>query len=433
MVKVCDAIMGSGKSSAAITMMTENPDKKYIYITPYLGEVNRIKSACNELITIAEPTNKAEHGWSKINHTKDLIERGCSIVTTHQAFKYYTHEMVSIIKESGYTLIMDEVLDVLDDNEITPGELEILLRSKMVEETEPGVYRSLVDDFDGRFHDVFRIMKSRDLIFIEGDSVDKAGCRCWIITPELMDAFEDVYILTYIFEGQPLCWFLKMHNIEYRSIGVSRGESGEYRFSEGLEYIPEYVERLRDLIDICENKRLNTIGENRCALSVSWFRRGGENIDRLQKNVYNWFRNINRGTGANKRMWSTYEKYKSKLKGKSYTKGFLQCSARASNAYRHKTVLAYCVNMFMPTGQKIFFRKRGVILNEDDYALSTMIQWIWRSAIRDGKQIHIYVPSRRMRTLLTDWIDRTSNDARQRKEGIELGCCGTTEETTELL
>lgn len=38
MIKVCDAIMGSGKSSAAINYMNEHPDKKFIYITPYLNK-----------------------------------------------------------------------------------------------------------------------------------------------------------------------------------------------------------------------------------------------------------------------------------------------------------------------------------------------------------------------------------------------------------
>ena len=33
-----------------------------------------------------------------------------------------------------------------------------------------------------------------------------------------------------------------------------------------------------------------------------------------------------------------------------------------------------------------------------------MLQFIWRSAIRDGKEIWIYIPSIRMRTLLKKWI-----------------------------
>ena len=32
---------------------------------------------------------------------------------------------------------------------------------------------------------------------------------------------------------------------------------------------------------------------------------------------------------------------------------------------------------------------------------------IWRSAIRDGKPINLYIPSKRMRELLINWINNT--------------------------
>lgn len=35
-----------------------------------------------------------------------------------------------------------------------------------------------------------------------------------------------------------------------------------------------------------------------------------------------------------------------------------------------------------------------------------MIQWIWRSAIRNGEEISLYLPSKRMRDLLTEWIEK---------------------------
>jgi len=39
------------------------------------------------------------------------------------------------------------------------------------------------------------------------------------------------------------------------------------------------------------------------------------------------------------------------------------------------------------------------------FALSEMLQFIWRSAIRDNQPIHLYVPSERMRKLLMDWLN----------------------------
>ena len=57
MIQVCDAIMGTGKSSAAITYMNEHRNEKFIYITPYLEEAERIKNGCKDMHFI-EPSDK---------------------------------------------------------------------------------------------------------------------------------------------------------------------------------------------------------------------------------------------------------------------------------------------------------------------------------------------------------------------------------------
>lgn len=93
------------------------------------------------------------------------------------------------------------------------------------------------------------------------------------------------------------------------------------------------------------------------------------------------------------------------MRGKGYTKAFLTFNAKATNNYRNRDCLVYIANIFMNVNEKKFYQMHGIDVNEDMYALSIMVQWIWRSAIRDGKEIYIYIPSRRMRTLLVDWID----------------------------
>ena len=40
--------MGSGKTESAITQMNEDLDSRYIFVTPYLSEVERIKNGCPE-------------------------------------------------------------------------------------------------------------------------------------------------------------------------------------------------------------------------------------------------------------------------------------------------------------------------------------------------------------------------------------------------
>jgi hypothetical protein len=103
-------------------------------------------------------------------------------------------------------------------------------------------------------------------------------------------------------------------------------------------------------------------------------------------------------------MWTTLSDVKKKLKGKGYTKGFVPLNARATNTYKHKKNLAYVYNRYLNPINKGFFIKKGITIDEDLYALSDLIQWIFRSAIREGNSINIYLPSERMRKLLRDYL-----------------------------
>jgi hypothetical protein len=42
---------------------------------------------------------------------------------------------------------------------------------------------------------------------------------------------------------------------------------------------------------------------------------------------------------------------------------------------------------------------------KDAYALTELIQWVWRSRIRKGEPITLYLPSPRMRRLFEEWLN----------------------------
>lgn len=52
-----------------------------------------------------------------------------------------------------------------------------------------------------------------------------------------------------------------------------------------------------------------------------------------------------------------------------------------------------------------FFSAYGVTIDNDGLALSTLLQWIFKSAIRDEKPIDIYIPFLRLRTLLNRYLN----------------------------
>ena len=91
------------------------------------------------------------------------------------------------------------------------------------------------------------------------------------------------------------------------------------------------------------------------------------------------------------------------INGKKYV-----VNKRASNEYAQKTSVVYPVNRYINPGIKNFFLKHDVDVNEDGFALSEMLQFIWRSAIRKGEEIYVYIPSVRMRNLLKQWINENS-------------------------
>lgn len=406
MIKVCDAIMGSGKTSAAITYMNENRKEKFIYVTPYLDEAKRIKEACPKL-KFVEPSNKIkEYGFRKRTHTAELIREGKNIATTHQAFRRYTQEMLDDIAEQGYRLIIDESIDILERVDMSLDDLEILKEAGRVVENN-GVVTSVGKEYRGNYYrDLFEFLEFHELIVLK--DATNTQLFYWILPPKLVRSFSEVIVLTYLFEGQSLHHFFDMYKFDYRYIGVERVD-GTFRFCDEPGTMPEYVHSLKDKIHIIghpkSRKGVNSVGDDYHALSVSWFKTHEEEVLQLKRNLSNVMRNHWRGVEPGEKMWSTYKDQQSVMTGKGYLRSFVPFNIRATNEYRDRTHIAYLVNLYMNVGEKMFYRAHGIDSSDNAYALSVMVQWLWRSAIRDGKDVYLYMPSARMRKLLNDWMN----------------------------
>lgn len=406
MIHVCDSIMGSGKSSAAIAYMNERPDEKFVYITPYLEEAKRIRESCPALRFI-EPSNKIRgYQFSKINHTAALIEEGRNIATTHQAFKGYSPEMLDRIREYGYTLIIDECVDVLELSSIHPDDLRLIVEAGYVK-LENGEYKIADASYAGNaYAEVFSMLRSHSLI----QSVDN-NCETlyyWALSPDLVTSFREVFVLTYLFRGQGLCRMFEMYGLRYDWIGAEKTADGKFAFGPYGRYLPDYAADLSHKIHIIDSDRMNAVGDGKYSISLNWFSRCGDQSVQLKNNLSNYFNNLHRADPASEKMWGTYKNIFPKLKGKGYTNAFVAFNTKATNEYGRRKILAYPINIFMNANDKAFYCGRGLYVDEDVYALSIMVQWIWRSAIRNGEDITLYMPSERMRALLFAWTDHLS-------------------------
>lgn len=408
MIKVCDALCGSGKTTACISMMNNsNKDYHYIFVTQYLSEVKRIITSCDQrqFVTPISITHK-KGKTTKLEDVHSLLQAKKDIATTHALFTSFTDETKRLLREGKYIFVLDEVIDVCCETNIVHADLEIMNDAKLLEkEKDSDFYEWRFDNYsesDGLFTDISRKARSKNLMEFQD------VCLFWTIPPELFTVFEDVYILTYLFEYQPLCYFLRMHNIEYKLIGVRNNKFVD-EISPG--------DRVRDLqskVHILDLDAVNKVGNGRTALSYTWYKKESDpsmpnnKVKILSRNLYNVARNIFKSKADNF-MWTTYKERKDLLGNKGYLKSFVTYNKRASNEYANKNHLAYLVNVFFRPWEVAYYRSKGIAdVNQDMYALSSLVQWVFRSAIRNNKDIWIYIPSARMRFLLEEWLRNLS-------------------------
>ena len=199
-------------------------------------------------------------------------------------------------------------------------------------------------------------------------------------------------------------------------------------------YVPDTYDRikLQSLIQVLDNKKMNNY-RNR-SLSKSWYKRAKhEDILQLRKNLHNYFANILK-VKADDIIWTCPKAWQNKLRGAGYitvrqlTKDerklpcrereqlqkrlscWVACNARATNDYGDRGTLAYCCNMYCNPFITRYFELKSkkdnldISVDQDMFALSCMLQWIWRSRIRNGQPITIYIPSERMRKLFLMWL-----------------------------
>ena len=403
-IKVIDARMGRGKTSAAMRYMEENKEtKRFLYITPYLEETERICKLCE--FNVETPGNgdvgrfDPNEYISKLECLKKLLRSGKNVATTHALFHLLDEKALEIIREKGYSLIVDEELQVVESFAYPKTDLEIATRANLIR--QDGSRLMWIDDsYDGEaFYWLKRTLQSKEVHY-DGER----GMS--LMNPTLLEAFSDVILMTYLFECQYQRIYLDMHGFEYEICGIDDSEG--YRFSDKPDDPPEFD--YSSLIKIIEEKYLNEIGEKN-TLSLRWYDQpqNATSIDQMRKNM-NTFMSRQDKNMPDGKMWTCYIKHKQKLYGdrNRYSTSFVPINARATNKFRECGRLAYMVGRYANPFTTRFFEKMGFNIDQNKIALSEMLQWIWRSRIRDNKEIVVYIPSKRMRNLLKGWIEDVS-------------------------
>lgn len=401
---VVDSIMGSGKTSSAINYINSLPDSShFMFVAPYLSEVDRIVASCWGK-NVAQPFYKEGR---KLNGLYSLLEEGKNVITTHQLFSKLGEEGIEAIKAFGYICFIDETLDCVNSYDGEDGlnayDTAGVLKAYADVDGETGLVKWREPNYKGRFAPEKELADNNELAYYNDNVFIK------IFPLRVLTCFKELYVLTYLFEGSFMSCYFKYFGLEYTNLYITGDNISNFTFTGNKNKESKPEKNYRDLIHIVHNDKMNAIGDANYSLSYSWFRRdsNSEDIKKLKGNLHNYFQNICK-TKSSKCLWAAFKQSREKLSGMGYSKGYIVPNARATNDYANRDVVAYVVNRFVNTNIMNFFKSRGIEPNEELFALSEMIQCIWRSAIRNDKPITLYVPSKRMRGLLENWIEENS-------------------------
>lgn len=417
-IMIVDRVMGGGKTTAVINFINDQPkDVKFIYVTCYLKEIGRIMSNCPER-KFQTPLTQNKKGTKKQGFI-DLLKKNENIVCSHALFRNFDKDCIDLASLKNYILIMDEVANVIEELFINRTDLELILgvnekgekvNKKALAHIDEETFQLIWDD--DKYEPTGKLYEYKKLAELGCLFVSNGNVIIWNFPIDIFQAFHRVFLLTYIFEGQIQKYYYDFFGVEYKYIHISDA-NGDNNFNARLYSTPQKddISEYKKLIHIEDKKNFNFIEESQFlniqeknnALSKTWYTRNYNEVMILKKKLNNYLTKEMCNVPAEFKMWTTFKDYQKDLSYKGYINQFIELNSRATNQYKDRYVLAYTCNRFMHPIIGNFLLKRGIKVDEDKYALSEMLQWIFRSRIREKKPIWIYIPSPRMKKLLEEW------------------------------
>jgi hypothetical protein len=162
-INIVDSRMGEGKSSWAIQKMKEDTEHKFIYITPYLDEIQRVINAVDNK-KFYEPKN---FGEGKLESLHNLIVNNKNIASTHALFQRSNTNTLTLLQSNDYVLILDEVIQVIDFYDMSKNDFNMLLNeAKKIRIKEDGFIEWIgEEDYEGRFSDFKNLCMSNAVFY----------------------------------------------------------------------------------------------------------------------------------------------------------------------------------------------------------------------------------------------------------------------------
>ena len=401
-ISIIDYPCGFGKTTTLIETIAQLSELKFLIVVQTLDEVRRVLQEAPEG-RLKSPESPSTSGKTKSQQLEDLVLSGASIVITHALYE----RAGTLALEGGlnhYNVIIDEVPNAVtvarqvsfqsfQKHYLEPGYCEVA-PSGLVSPTEKGLSEadSLKEVMDGKtMEDLFS-----GRLFHDGLSHLIQTIPVYLFTRPL-----SVTVLTFMAEGTLFTKFLSKSDIDYQilkgtgSAAVFREtarqklsirtipalEDVSFAFNKQQSYRPKSQE-VSKVNDALKNLRQRKLADVPLAdLMVTCAKS-------------NWYHSATELSKA-----GPFAKLSRMFKGANWVPN----TTRGTNNYSH---CSHAVYLYEQNANPVLLQWLGANTRafRDAYALSEMIQWIWRTQIRNGEPVCVYMPSKKMRVIVERWL-----------------------------
>lgn len=404
MINVIDSMCGTGKSTKMFQMMQDIFDKdntkKFLYVTPFLSEIEERVPSTLPTMNFQSPENK---GKGKLGDLDYLIKHDYNVSTTHVLFGMLTPNIVDMLIEKQYILVIDEAISSIGalSNDFNTSDTKALLKSSMVysDGSTRGKLSWNEDDYpehDGKYSKI-RSMCQLGMLYHY-----KEQFLMFEYPPKLLKELDQVFILTYLFRGSDMrCW-LDLNKMEYRYLDNS---------ALGLVSEKAIKADIKKKLEILTSRSLASKKQQKGTLSSTWYKNAKSETLKAYKGMLRSCV-VQQKAKVGDVFWTTFKDRQVVMSGAGYTKGisedmpsFLPMNIRATNKYADYWLCMYALNLYKNPMEVDYLRENGVTVDEDLFSLSEMIQFVWRGCIRKGEPMKVFILSERMRGLLENWLN----------------------------
>lgn len=407
--RIIDRPCGHGKTTELIENLKAH--ETYLIIVPYLTEVIRvIEGAAKNGIEIVEPSLDCD-GLTKREHLLQLVAARKNICTTHAMYPRLSEAAISGAFR-GYTVIVDEVVETVKPLSHNPskGSWDKLYVNKGFVTVDPETgqvfpTQQWIDEHayisDSLSLEIYNAAKTGTLY------VHDSNTLVWALPKQLLNAGKALLVYTYLSRGSLMVSYLDRVGIHYQIDSIPAIELA-------------YLKKANDLITV---KLMNNLTDlkfsygGQKAITYGAAQKVARTLNNLASRDLKGVPRDDIIVTSSKEAWFEGSKSFDDLEGTGrrakagkFAKGsglfnvnWLPNTTRGSNRWSHCSHVVYLYDQYTSPAVKNWLGMSGDW--QEQYALSEMVQLIWRSRVRKGHPITVYFASQRMYDLFTNWLN----------------------------